>query len=231
MSAPKISARAKHPNKTQTFVTAVQTAMDIFEDQIRSLSRDICLKAYNILVQSYKMALATVWDSAQNADITLILETVQDKEMSELTEMAKRLQLQTPTVQVIKEKRDVPTLETITGLMMAKLPTQNVPNIAVCQKIAYIFSRLSDASKAYGEAAEALAEVSADVSAEHYMLLFISCSNPHHTNCGATNDDIAPNGTPTTSTRCNYNTRTYCHYRCHQSESFTKSKFSIPCRV
>ena len=178
MSAPKISAWAKHPNKTQTFMTAVQTAMDIFEDQIGSLSRDICLKAYEILVRSYKMALAAIWDSAQNADITVILETVQDKEMSELMEMAKRLQLPTPTVQVIKEKREVATLETITGLMMAKLPTQNMPNTAVCEKMGYILSKLSEASKAYGEAAEALAEVSANVSLEHYMLLLSAAATP-----------------------------------------------------
>ena len=101
----EISARAKHPNKTQTFVMAVQTAMDIFEDQFGSLSRDIHLKEYKILVQSYKTALAAIWDSAQNADITMILETVEDKEMSELTKMVKRLQLPTPTVQVIKEKK------------------------------------------------------------------------------------------------------------------------------
>ena len=131
MSAPKISARAKHPNRTQTFVTAVQTTMDIFEDQIRSLSRDIHLKVYKTLVHSYKTALTAVWDSAQNADITLILETVEDKAMSELTEMAKQLQIPPPMVKVIKEKRDVPTLETITGLMLAKIPTQNVPNTAV----------------------------------------------------------------------------------------------------
>ena len=178
MSAPKISARAKNQNKTQMFVMAVQTAMDIFEDQIGSLSRDICLKAYKILMRSYKTALAAIWDSAQNSDITVILETVQDKEMSELTEMAKRLQLPTPTVQVVKEKREVPTLETITGLMMAKLPTQNMPNTAVCEKIGYIFSKLSEASKAYGEAAEALAEVSADVFPEHYMLLLSAAATP-----------------------------------------------------
>ena len=178
MSAPKISACAKHPNKTQTFITAVQTAMDIFEDQIGSLSRDIRLKAYKILMQSYKAALTAILDSAQNADITLILETVQDKEMSELTEMVKKLQLPTPTVKVVKEKRDVPTLETITRLMMAKIPTQNVPNTAVCEKIGYIFSKLSEASKAYGEAAEALAQVSADVSPEHYMLLLSAAATP-----------------------------------------------------
>ena len=178
MSAPKISARAKHPNKTQTFVTAVQIAMDIFEDQIESLSRDTRLKAYKTLVQSYKMALTAVWDPAQKADITLILETIEDKAMSELTEMAKHLHIPPPTVEVIKEKRDVPTLETITGLMLAKIPTQNVPNAAVCKKIGFIFSKLSEASKAYSEAAEALAQVSADVSPEHYMLLLSATATP-----------------------------------------------------
>ena len=178
MSAPKISARAKHPNKTQTFVTAVQIAMDIFEDQIESLSRDTHLKAYKTLVQSYKTALTAVWDPAQKADITLILETVEDKAMSELTEMAKQLHIPPPTVEVIKEKRDVPTLETITGLMLAKIPTQNVPNAAVCKKIGFIFSKLSEASKAYSEAAEALAQVSADVSPEHYMLLLSATATP-----------------------------------------------------
>ena len=178
MSAPKISARTKHPNKTQTFVTAVQTAMDIFEDQIGSLSRDIHLKAYKTLAHSYKTALTTVWDPAQKADITLILETVEDKAMSELTEMAKQLHILPPTVEVIKEKRDVPTLETITGLMLAKIPTQNVPNAAVCKKIGFIFSKLSEASKAYSEAAEALAQVSADVSPENYMLLLSATATP-----------------------------------------------------
>ena len=157
---------------------AVQTAMDIFEDQIGSLSRDICLKAYKILMQSYKAALTVIWDSAQNADITLILETVQDKAMLELTEMAKKLQVPTPTVKVMTEKRDVPTLETITELMLAKILTQNVPNTAVCEKIGFIFSKLSEASKAYGEAAEALAQVSANVSPEHYMLLLSAAATP-----------------------------------------------------
>ena len=178
MSAPKISARAKHANKTQTFVTAVQTVMDIFEDQIGSLSRDIRLKVYKTLMHSYKMALTAIWNSAQNADITLILETVQDKAMSELTEMAKKLQVPPQMVKVMKEKRDVPTLETITGLMLAKIPTQNMPNTAACEKIRFIFSKLSEASKAYGEAAKALAQVSADVSPEHYMLLLSAAATP-----------------------------------------------------
>ena len=178
MSAPKISSRAKHLDKTQTFIMAVQTAMEIFEDQIRSLSRDIRLKAYKTLVRSYRTALTAVWDFAQLADITLILETVHDKEMSELAVMAQKLELPTPSIRVVKEKRDIPTLETITGLMTAKYPDQNIPNAAVCEKIGDIFSKLSEATKAYGEAAEALAEVSAKVSPEHYMLLLTAATTP-----------------------------------------------------
>ena len=98
--------------------------------------------------------------------------------MSELAVMAQKLELPTPSIWVVKEKRDVPTLETITGLMTAKYPDQNVLNAAVCEKIGYIFSKLSEATKAYGEAAEALAEVSAKVSPEHYMLLLTAATTP-----------------------------------------------------
>ena len=152
--------------------------MEIFEDQIGSLSRDIHLKAYKTLVQLYRKALTVVWDAAQLADITLILETVHDKEMSELAVMAQKLELPTPSTQVVKEKRNVPTLETITGLMTAKYPDQNVLNAAVCEKIGYIFLKLSEATKAYGEATEALAELSTKVSPEHYMLLLMAATTP-----------------------------------------------------
>ena len=98
--------------------------------------------------------------------------------MSELAVMAQKLELPTPSIRVVKEKRDVPTLETITGLMTAKYPDQNVLNSAVCEKIGDIFSKLSEATKAYGEAAEALAEVSTKVSPEHYMLLLTAATTP-----------------------------------------------------
>ena len=60
--------------------------------------------------------------------------------------------------------------------MTAKYPDQNVPNAAICEKIGYIFLKLSEATKAYGEAAEALAELSAKVSPEHYMLLLTAAT-------------------------------------------------------
>ena len=125
--------------------------MEIFEDEIGSLSRDICLKAYKTLVRSYRKALTVVWDSAQFADISLILQMVHDKEMLELAVMAQKLELPPPSTRVMKEKRNIPTLETITGLMTAEYPDQNVLNAAVCEEIGYIFLKLSEANKAYGK--------------------------------------------------------------------------------
>ena len=131
MIKTKISAHAKHPDKTQTFVMAVQTAMKIFDDKIGSLTQDIHLKAYKNLVRSYRKALTTVWDLAQFADISLILQTVHDKEMLELAMMAQKLDQPPPSTQVIKEKRNVWTLEMITGVMTALYPDQDVPNATV----------------------------------------------------------------------------------------------------
>ena len=152
--------------------------MEIFEDKIGSLTQDICLKAYKNLVRSYRKALTVVWDSAQFADISLILQMVHDKEMLELAVMAQKLDLPPPSTRVVKEKRNVPTLESITGLMTAKYPDQNVPNAAMCEEIGYIFLKLSEANKAYAEAAEALSELSTKVSPEHYMLLLMAATAP-----------------------------------------------------
>ena len=178
MIKTKISARTKHPDKTQTFITAVQTAMEIFDDEIGSLTQDIHLKAYKNLVRSYRTALTTVWDLAQFTDISLILETVHDKEMLELAVMAQKLDIPPPSTKVVKEKRNVPTLEMITGVMTTRYPDQDIPNAAVCEKIGHIFLKLSEANKAYGEAAEALAELSTQVSPQHYMLLLSPATAP-----------------------------------------------------
>ena len=55
--------------------------------------------------------------------------------------------------------------------MTAQYPDHNIPKAAVCEKIGHIFLKLSEANKAYGEAAEALVEISTEVSPEHYTLL------------------------------------------------------------
>ena len=103
---------------------------------------------------------------------------VHDKEMLELAVMAQKLDLPPPATQVIKETRKVPTLEMITGAMTARYPDQDLPKAVVCEKIGCIFLKLSEANKAYGEAAEALAEISTEVSPQHYTLLLTAATAP-----------------------------------------------------
>ena len=153
-----------------------------------------------------------VWDSAQFADIGSILQTVDDKEMLELAVMAKKSDPPPLFTRVVKEKRNVPTLETITSLMTTQYPDQNVPNATMCEQIGYIFLKLSEANKAYGEAAEALAELSTKVSPEHYMLLLMAATNSDYTNYCTTKNDITRSGTSTAFARGNNGTGTHCHH-------------------
>ena len=60
--------------------------------------------------------------------------------------------------------------------MTARYPDQDVPNAAMCEEIGHIFLKLSEANKAYGEAAEALVELSTKVSPQHYMLLLTTAT-------------------------------------------------------
>ena len=92
--------------------------------------------------------------------------------------MAEKLKTPTPTTQVEKEQCKVPTLDTITGLMTSQYPKQNLPSAEICAKIGNIFSNLSAANKAYSEAAEGLAELSTEISPEHFTLILTAATAP-----------------------------------------------------
>ena len=160
MAKTKITLRAKHPDKTETFVTAIQTALETFDDEITSLTQEVCMKAYKNFIKSYRTALTAVWDLANFIDVALILATIHDKEMVELSAMAWKLKTLAPTTHVVKEQHKVPTLKTITGTMTSQYPQQALPDTAVWEKISNVFFKLSTANKAYSKATEGLAELS-----------------------------------------------------------------------
>ena len=178
MAKTKITPRAKHPDKTETFVTVIQTALETFDDEITSLTQEVHMKVCKNFIKSYRTTLTAVWDLAHFADVSLILATIHDKEMVELSVMARKLKTPAPTTHVVKEQHKVPTLETITGTMMSQYPQQALPDAAVCEKINHIFSKLSTANKAYSEPAEGLAEMSTQVSPQHFTLLLMAATAP-----------------------------------------------------
>ena len=134
------------------------------------------MKVYKNFIKSYRTTLTAVWDLAHFADVTLILATIHNKEMVELSVMARKLKTPAPTTHVVKEQCKVPTLETITGAMTSQYPQQVLPDVAVCEKIGNMFLKLSTANKAYSEATERLAELSTQVSPKHLTLLLTAAT-------------------------------------------------------
>ena len=176
--APAVTPRAKDLNKTAKFVTTIKIALETFDDEIGLLQQVTQLKTYKNLVRAYRAALMEVWDLARFADVALILDTVKDKEMRKLLVMASRLKVPEPKTHTEVENRKVPTLETITGAMVSTYLNQKLPSMAICEAIGDIFSKLSEAHKAYAEAADGLAQMSTKVSPEHYTLILMAVTAP-----------------------------------------------------
>ena len=122
MPKTKVTPRAKHPNKTQQFLDATQVTLETFEDKISSLAEVVHEKVYRNYIKAYREALVPVWNLARFADIRTVLETVTDKNMSEITTMAERLKPTSPRLKAISDKATIPDLETVTTAMLQKFP-------------------------------------------------------------------------------------------------------------
>ena len=131
-----------------------------------------------MLLKSYKEALTPIWNLARFADVEMILKTIANKEMMPLTDMAERLQPPPVTVKVSKEKCKVPDLETISSMFKDRCPSQNILDNEVCNQIADVFFKLAVAHKAYGEAAEGIAELASHVTPEQYTVLLAASAMP-----------------------------------------------------
>ena len=102
MAKTKITPRAQHADKTQTFIVAVQQAMEIFEDEITLLSDDIRQKAYKNFLMSYTDALTPIWNLARFASIETVLNSIVDKEFTAMAVMAQRLKTKQLTKKFLK---------------------------------------------------------------------------------------------------------------------------------
>ena len=178
MPKTKVTPRAKHPNKTQQFLDATQVALETFEDEISSLAEEVREKVYRNYVKAYREALVPIWNLARFADIRTVLETVTDKNMSEITTMAERLKPTSPRPKAISDKATIPDLETVTTAMLQKFPGEKLPEPSTCEKIGNVFSLLSTARTAYSEAAHSLAELATLLTPQQYTLLLMATVTP-----------------------------------------------------
>ena len=131
----KITPRAKHPERTEKFLTDVKLAVETLEDEVGSLCKQTRSGAYKNFLQSYRDALVPLWNSAHFASIKTVLETVANPQMTDLNVMARRLQPPNPSSMVVKEKKITPDLETVKQALLDKFLNQSLPNKEVCVMI------------------------------------------------------------------------------------------------
>ena len=148
MAKTRITPRAQHADKTQTFVLTVQQAMETFKDEISSLSDNIRQKAYKNFLMFYRDALTLIWNLARFASIETVLNSIVDKEFTEMAVMAQRLKLKQPTTEVLEDTTKIRDLEAITTALKQKFPKPSLLNKDVCAKIGDVFDKLHSAHKA-----------------------------------------------------------------------------------
>ena len=178
MPNTKVTPCAKHLDQTQQFLDAIQTALDMFKDEISSLMEEIHGKAYRNYVTAYREALVPVWNLARFTSIRTVMESIADKDMKEITIMAEHLKPASPRPKVLPQKAKIPDLETITDVMLWKFPGKSLPESSICEKIGDVFSHLSTAQKAYSKSAQGLAELSTLLTPQQYALLLTTTMTP-----------------------------------------------------
>ena len=152
--------------------------MDKFEEHVHFPDAEVRENVYRVLLEAYCTALTPIWNLAQFADIEMVLKTVADKQMTELTIMSKKLAPPLNTSQVSKEARKVPDLEMLTKELTDKHPSESLPSMEICAQIADIISKLAATHKAYREAADGLTELSTVLTPLHYTMMLTAAVMP-----------------------------------------------------
>ena len=173
-----LTPKAQHPERTKKFISAITEALEVFEDNIGSLDEDLRASTYETFITSYKDALAPIWSPTASADIEMILRTIRDKQLTSLRDMARKLEPPPLAAKVSQEKQKIPDLEVMMVMFKERCPSQNVPDKNVCKQISDVFFKLAEAHKAYGEAAEGIAELALHVMPEQYTMLLVALAMP-----------------------------------------------------
>ena len=155
----------------------LRTALSIFDDQISSLGEEHST-AYETFITGYKEAFTEIWPKIQAADVTVLLSSVKDTELHELRRLSEQLCPDKAKPTLLKEKRDVPTSDTILGSLISRIPEQKLPGKEVCSLIADIFLDFAEAHKFYARTTKGLADIAGLVSPKQLTLILAAAVPP-----------------------------------------------------
>ena len=174
----KLTPQATQADKTKKFIIAVDEELETFEEEISSLSENTQKCSYKNFITSYRDAMNPIWNLSRVANVNPVLDTIADKEFSELNVMKNKLCEKLPQGTVVKEGIKIPTLEDFTETIKKKLPKRNLPDSETCSKIGDVFLNLASASKAYSEATSGIAELASKIEPDQMTMLLCAATLP-----------------------------------------------------
>ena len=178
MAKTKLTPRATQTDETMQFIIAVDEALEMFEEEISSLSENTRECTYKNFITSYRDAMTPIWNLSRFTNVNTVLDTIADKEFSELKVMKTKLREKPPQGTVVKEGIKIPTLEDFTKTMKKKLPKRDLPDSETCSKIGDVFSKLASASKAYSKAASGITELAGEIEPDQMTMLLCAATLP-----------------------------------------------------
>ena len=103
MAKTKLTPRATQVDKTKQFILEVDEALEVFEEDLTSLSESTKESAYKNFITSYRAAMIPIWGLSRFANVNTILDTITDKQFTELKVMKTKLRKKPPQSTVVKE--------------------------------------------------------------------------------------------------------------------------------
>ena len=165
-----VTTAAKQPDKTKKFLANIDTALNIFDDQVSSIDNHH-ETSYKTFAKTYREAFANIWPKINYASVKFLLESVKDAELDELCCLSCLTSPETSQPTLVKEKWAVPTSDTILGSLVNRIPEQKLPDKETCSLISSIFSDLAKAHKHYANMARGIADIASLISPEQLTLI------------------------------------------------------------
>ena len=172
-----VTTDAKRPDKTKKFLASIDTALNFFDDQVSSMD-NCCETTYKTFAKTYREAFANIWPKINNASVKILLQSIKDAELDKLHRMSHLMSSEKSQPTLVKENRTVPTLDSILGSLVNRIPEQKLPDKETCSLISTIFSDLAEAHKHYANAARGIADIAGLISPEQLTLILAAAVLP-----------------------------------------------------
>ena len=172
-----VTTATKWLDKTNKFLANIDTALNIFNDQVSSIDNHH-ETTYKTFAKTYREAFADIWPKINNASVKILLQSIKDAELDELHCMSCLMSPETSQPMLVKEKWAVPTSDTILGSLVNQILEQKLPDKETCALISTIFSDLAEAHKHYANAARGITDIAGLISPEQLTLVLAAAVPP-----------------------------------------------------